>query len=165
KQENDAASTLQNDGFTVAVQPDNTSTQPAGTVVNQNPAPGTQVPPGSKVTIFVSAAASVPDVVGLSQASAEASLQSSGFKVSVQTVPGPAGTAPGTVWQQTPKGTTTAAQGTQVTILVQPAAAPPSGSPSAPASPTDGGSPPAGGGGNGNGGGGGGGGFLGGTGL
>jgi serine/threonine-protein kinase len=160
KQENDAASTLQNDGFTVAVQQDTTSTQPAGTVVNQNPAPNTQVPPGSKVTIFVSGAASVPNVVGLSQASAEASLQSSGFKVTVDTVAGPAGTQPGSVWQQTPKGTTTAAQGTTVTILVQPAAATPSGSPSAPASPTDGGSPPAGGGG-GNGGGGG---FLGGTG-
>jgi serine/threonine-protein kinase len=165
KQENDAASTLQNDGFTVAVQQDTTSTQPAGTVVNQNPAPNTQVPPGSKVTIFVSGAASVPNVVGLSQASAEASLQSSGFKVTVDTVAGPAGTQPGSVWQQTPKGTTTAAQGTTVTILVQPAAATPSGSPSAPASPTDGGSPPAGGGGNGNGNGGGGGGFLGGTGL
>jgi beta-lactam-binding protein with PASTA domain/tRNA A-37 threonylcarbamoyl transferase component Bud32 len=165
KQENDAASTLQNDGFTVAVQQDTTSTQPAGTVVNQNPAPNTQVPPGSKVTIFVSGAASVPNVVGLSQASAEASLQSSGFKVTVDTVAGPAGTQPGSVWQQTPKGTTTAAQGTTVTILVQPAAATPSGSPSAPASPTDGGSPPAGGNGNGGGGGGGGGGFLGGTGL
>ncbi|HEU5392980.1 MAG TPA: Stk1 family PASTA domain-containing Ser/Thr kinase [Streptosporangiaceae bacterium] len=169
KQENDAASTLQNDGFTVAVQQDTTSTQPAGTVVNQNPAPGTQVPPGSKVTIFVSGAASVPNVVGLSQASAEASLQSSGFKVAVETVPGPDGTAPGTVWKQTPIANTTEAQGSTVTILVQPAAATPSGSPSAPASPIDGGSPPADGGGNGgnggNGGFGGGGGFLGGTGL
>src|SRR5689334_17387250 len=166
KQENDAASTLQNQGFTVAVQQDTTSTLPAGQVVNQNPAPGTQVPPGSKVTIFVSGATSVPNVVGLSQASAEASLQSSGFKVTVDTVPGPAGTQPGSVWQQTPKATTTAAQGTTVTILVQPAAATPSGSPSAPASPTDGGSPPAGGGnGNGGGNGGGGNGFLGGTGL
>jgi len=83
----------------------------------------------------------------------------------VQTVPGPAGTQPGTVWQQTPKATTTAAQGTSVTILVQPAAAPPSGSPSAPGSPTDGGSPPAGGNGGGGNGNGGGNGFLGGAGL
>src|SRR5689334_5389542 len=165
KQENDAASTLQNQGFTVAVQQDTTSTLPAGQVVNQNPAPGTQVPPGSKVTIFVSGATSVPNVVGLSQASAEASLQSSGFKVTVDTVPGPAGTQPGTVWQQTPKSETTAAQGTTVTILVQPAAAPPSGSPSAPGSPTDGGSPPAGGNGGGGNGNGGGNGFLGGAGL
>jgi serine/threonine-protein kinase len=164
KQENDAASTLQNDGFTVVTHQDTTSTQPAGTVVNQNPAPGTQVPPGSQVTIFVSGASSVPTVTGLSQASAEALLQSKGFKVTVDTVAGPAGTQPGFVWQQTPNANTTAAQGTTVTILVQPQQSTPTGSPTAPASPTDGGSPPAGGGGNGNGNGGGGG-FLGGTGL
>jgi serine/threonine-protein kinase len=151
KQENDAASTLQNQGFTVRIQQDTASTQPAGLVVGQNPQPGTQVPPGSVVTISVSGASSVPTVVGLSQASAEALLQSRGFKVTVDPVPGPAGTQPGNVWQQTPNANVTAAQGTTVTILVQPAAATPSGSPSAPASPTDGGSPPAGGGGNGNG--------------
>jgi serine/threonine-protein kinase len=115
------------------------------------------------VTISVSGASSVPNVFGLTQASAEALLQSRGFKVTVDTVAGPAGTQPGNVWQQTPNANTTSAQGTTVTILVQPAAATPSGSPSAPASPTDSGSPPAGGGGNGNGNGGGG--FLGGTGL
>jgi serine/threonine-protein kinase len=151
KQENEAASILQNDGFTVHVTPDTTSTQAAGTVVNQSPGPNTQAPPGSQVTIYVSAAASVPDVRGLPQASAEASLQSSGFKVTAETVAGPAGTAPGTVWQQTPNASTTAAQGSTVTILVQPAAATPSGSPSAPASPTGSGSPPAGGQGGGNG--------------
>jgi eukaryotic-like serine/threonine-protein kinase len=152
QQENEAASTLQNDGFTVVVKQDTTSTQTAGTVVGQDPAPNTQVPPGSKVTILVSGAATVPNVVGLSVASAEASLQSSGFKVTVETVAGPDGTAAGNVWQQTPSASTTAAQGTTVKILVQPAATP-TGSPSAPASPTAGGSPLDGGGGNGNGGG------------
>jgi eukaryotic-like serine/threonine-protein kinase len=153
QQENEAASTLQNDGFTVVVKQDTTSTQTAGTVVGQDPAPNTQVPPGSKVTILVSGAATVPNVVGLSVASAEASLQSSGFKVTVETVAGPDGTAAGNVWQQTPTASTTAAQGTTVKILVQPAATP-TGSPSAPASPTAGGSPLDGGGGNGNDGGG-----------
>jgi eukaryotic-like serine/threonine-protein kinase len=146
QQENKAATTLQNLGFSVIVKQDPTSTQTAGTVVNQDPAPNTQVPPGSKVTIFVSGAASVPNVVGLSQASAEASLQSSGFKVAVETVAGPDGTAPGSVWKQTPLAQTTSPQGSTVTILVQPAATP-TGSPSAPGSPTAGGSPPAGGGG------------------
>jgi len=168
KSENDAASILQNDGFTVSVKPDATSTQPAGTVVNQSPGPNTQAPPGSQVTIYVSAASIVPPVTGLSQASAEALLQSKGFKVTVETVAGPAGTTPGNVWQQTPGANTSEAQGTTVQILVQPAAAP-TGSPSASGSPTDNGSPPAntggntgGNGGGGNGGGGnGGGGFLG----
>ncbi len=135
KQENVAATTLQNAGFTVVVQQDTTSTQPAGTVVNQNPAPNTMVAPGSKVTIFVSGAASVPNVVGLSEQSAQTSLQSAGFKVSVQTVAGPAGTAPGQVWQQNPAAQATEAPGTTVTILVQPAASPPA-SPTASGSPT-----------------------------
>ena len=130
-----AEATLQNAGFTVVVQQDTTSTEPAGTVVNQNPAATTLVDPNSKVTIFVSGAASVPSVVGLSEPSAQASLQSAGFKVSAQTVAGPAGTPPGSVWQQNPLPKATAAPGTTVTILVQPAASP-SGSPSAPASPT-----------------------------
>src|SRR4051794_19113531 len=142
KMENEAATILQNDGFTVIVKQDTTSTQAAGTVVNQDPAPNTQVPPGSKITIFVSGAASVPNVVGLSVASAEASLQSAGFSVKVETVAGPAGTGAGNVWQQTPTAGTTAAQGTTVQILVQPNASP-TGSPTAPGSPTASGSPAA----------------------
>jgi len=124
KQQAAAETQLQNAGFNVSVQQDTTSTQPAGTVVNQNPAGGTMVEPGSKVTIFVSGAAGVPNVVGLSQQSAEASLQSAGFKANVQTVAGPAGTTPGNVWQQNPTANTTEAPGTTVTILVQPAATP-----------------------------------------
>jgi len=121
-----AETQLQNAGFTVTVQQDTTSTQAAGTVVNQNPAGGTMVDPGSKITIFVSGAASVPNVVGLSEQSAQASLQSAGFKVNVQTVAGPANTVPGNVWQQNPNANATAAPGTTVTILVQPAASTPS---------------------------------------
>jgi beta-lactam-binding protein with PASTA domain/tRNA A-37 threonylcarbamoyl transferase component Bud32 len=134
KQESAAATQLQSAGFTVSVQQDTTSTQPAGTVVNQDPVGGTMVEPGSKITLFVSGAASVPNVVGLSEASAQASLQSAGFKVTIQTVAGPANTAPGDVWQQNPNANTTAPQGTTVTILVQPQA-------SAPPTPTDTGSP------------------------
>jgi eukaryotic-like serine/threonine-protein kinase len=122
KQVNEAETTLQNDGFTVTTQQDTTSTQPSGTVVSQNPGPGTLAPPGSKVTLFVSGAANVPNVVGLSAQSATASLQSAGFKVNVQTVAGPANTTPGNVWQQNPGSNATAAPGTTVTILVQPAA-------------------------------------------
>jgi beta-lactam-binding protein with PASTA domain/tRNA A-37 threonylcarbamoyl transferase component Bud32 len=125
KQEIAAETTLQNAGFTVVVQQDSASTEPAGTVVSQTPVGNSQVAPGSKVTLYVSGAASVPNVVGLSQASAQTSLQSAGFKVNVQTVAGPAGTAPGDVWQQNPAANATAAPGTSVNILVQPAATPP----------------------------------------
>ena len=134
KQQSAADTELQNAGFSVSTQQDTTSTQPAGTVVNQNPVGGTMVEPGSKITIYVSGAASVPNVVGLSEQSAQTSLQSAGFKVSVQTVAGPANTAPGGVWQQNPNANTTAPQGATITILVQPAA-------SAPPTPTDTASP------------------------
>ena len=136
KQESAAATQLQSAGFTVSVQQDTTSTQPAGTVVNQDPAGGTLVEPGSKITLSVSGAASVPNVVGLSAASAQASLQSAGFKVTVQTVAGPANTAPGDVWQQNPNANATAPQGTTVTILVQPQASAPPTTPTDTASPT-----------------------------
>ena len=137
KSEAAAETTLQNDGFSVGVQQDPTSTEPAGTVVNQNPVGNTMVDPGSKVTITVSGAATVPNVVGLSEQSAQASLQSAGFKVNAQTLAGPAGTTPGNVWQENPSANSTAAPGTTVTILVQPQASPsPTGSPTAPPSPT-----------------------------
>jgi serine/threonine-protein kinase len=136
KQESAAATQLQSAGFTVSVQQDTTSTQPAGTVVNQDPAGGTLVEPGSKITLSVSGAASVPNVVGLSEASAQASLQSAGFKVTVQTVAGPTNTAPGDVWQQNPNANATAPQGSTVTILVQPQASAPPTTPTDTASPT-----------------------------
>ena len=134
KQQSAAETELQNAGFSVSTQQDTTSTQPAGTVVNQSPGGGAMVKPGSKIIIYVSGAASVPNVVGLSEQSAQTSLQSAGFQVNVQTVAGPANTAPGSVWQQNPNASATAPQGATVTILVQPAA-------SAPPTPTDSGSP------------------------
>jgi serine/threonine-protein kinase len=136
KQQNAAETTLQNDGFAVVIQPDTTSTEPAGTVVSQDPIGGTTVAPGSKVTLSVSGAASVPNVVGLSQASATTSLQSAGFKVNVETVAGQNGTAAGDVWQQNPTANSTAAPGSAVTILVQPQLATTTPSPSVTPSPT-----------------------------
>jgi serine/threonine-protein kinase len=134
KQENAAQTTLQTDGFQVSVQTDATSTEPSGTVVNQSPVGGTKVAPGSKVTIFVSGGASVPNVVGVPASSAVTLLQNDGFKVNQITAAGPAGTNPGTVWQQTPAANTAAAGGSTVNIYIQPQAASPS--PSPPASPT-----------------------------
>jgi eukaryotic-like serine/threonine-protein kinase len=134
--ENAAQTKLQNEGFSVSVQQDTTSTQPAGQVVNQNPPGGTSVAPGTKVTIYVSGASNVPNVVGLSQASAQTSLQTAGFKVNVVTSAGPAGTTPGNVWQQNPAANTPEAPNTSVTILVQPQLATPSPSPTPTPNPT-----------------------------
>ena len=135
KQENAAQSVLQNDGFQVVVRTDPTSTEPSGTVVNQNPVGGTNLAPGSKVTIFVSGSASVPNVVGLPMASALTLLQNDGFKVNQVTAAGPSGTTPGNVWQQTPGANSTEPANSTVTIYIQPAASPsPSASPTPSAS-------------------------------
>jgi eukaryotic-like serine/threonine-protein kinase len=136
KQENVAQTTLENDGFQVAVQTDTTSTEPSGTVVNQSPLGGTKVAPGSKVTIFVSGGTNVPNVVGVPASSAVTLLQNDGFKVNQVTAAGPAGTNPGTVWQQSPNANTPAAGGSTVNIYIQPQAATPSPSPSASPTPS-----------------------------
>jgi eukaryotic-like serine/threonine-protein kinase len=138
QQQAQAEAALQNAGFRPVVKTDSTSNLPAGQVISQNPAPPATAPPNSTVTITVSGAAKVPSVVGLSASSAQSLLKADGFNPVVQTTAGPAGTTPGSVWQQTPPAQTTAASGTNVTIFVQPAAASPpaTGSPSAPTSPS-----------------------------
>jgi eukaryotic-like serine/threonine-protein kinase len=133
KQENVAQTTLQNGGFQVKVQTDATSTEPSGTVVNQSPVGGTKVAPGSTVTIFVSGGSTVPNVVGVPASSAVTLLQNDGFQVDQIMAPGPAGTTPGNVWQQSPNANTPTAGGATVKIYIQPAASP---SPSPPASPS-----------------------------
>lgn len=115
---------------------------PAGTTPAQSQQPsspqGQQQPSspgqsGSSPTSSTTPPPEVPNMVGLSENSAQTSLQSTGFKVNVQTVAGPAGTIPGSVWQQNPPVNTTAAPGTMVTIFVQPAQ-PPTSSPTSPPS-------------------------------
>ncbi len=133
KQENAAQATLQSDGFQVKIQTDATSTEPSGTVVDQSPLGGTNVAPGSTVTIFVSGGVTVPNVVGVPGTSAVTELQNDGFKVDEITTAGPAGTAPGSVWQQHPSANTPVTAGSTVTIYIQPAASP---SPSATPTPS-----------------------------
>jgi membrane peptidoglycan carboxypeptidase len=98
------------------------STKPAGTVVSQNPAGGASAPLGTLVEIDVSTGkapvSKVPNVVGETQAKAEADLQAAGFKVSVvyQQVFDPKEN--GIVLSQDPKGGTKRPQGSTVTIVV-----------------------------------------------
>ncbi|HAT1276456.1 Stk1 family PASTA domain-containing Ser/Thr kinase [Corynebacterium striatum] len=62
---------------------------PAGQIVSQNPAGGSQLSKGSKVKVTVSKGkeeAQVPDVTGMPQARAVSMLESVGFKVNVNVV-------------------------------------------------------------------------------
>lgn len=99
------------------------SDQPEGTVLSQDPAAGTNVDAGSRVSIAVSnGQVSIPDVVGQSRAQATSTLQNAGFQV--QVVEQQDGSAsPGTVLAQAPVGGNKGRKGSTVTITV--ATAPP----------------------------------------
>jgi serine/threonine-protein kinase len=115
-----AESTLQGAGFAVAreeVEDD----APAGVVVGQNPAAGSEQAKGSVITLQVSsgpATSQVPDVTSQTEADATAQLQASGFEVQVveEIVDDPLND--GRVLSQDPEGGTEAEQGTTVVIVV-----------------------------------------------
>ena len=99
---------------------------PVGQVVDQAPAAGTQLLPGSQVAFTVSKgpapsaspqASAVPNVVGQAQAQAVSALQAAGFSVVVEKIPSSSASA-GTVTDQTPSGGVFAQPGSSVTILV-----------------------------------------------
>lgn len=69
--------------------------QPAGAVLSADPPPGTTVPRGSMVGLFVASGTNViPDVTGMDAAAASSTLRAAGFAPTVSTVPAdrPAGT-------------------------------------------------------------------------
>ncbi len=125
-----AQQTLTSNHLQYSTKTDATCTGTANTVEDQSPAAGKSVSPNSTVLLTICGGGTpVPDVRTLTLQGAEASLRAAGFKASPQTAAGPAGTPPGTVWQQNPGAQTPEAPGTVVTILVQPNASP-SASPS-----------------------------------
>ena len=115
-----ASSQLQAAGFAVARR-DVASSQPKDTVVDQAPSAGTSATPGSTVTLFVSRGpktSAVPDVTSQDQASAQAQLTASGFRVRVEPQAVTDSSQDGIVLSQNPNGGTQAQPGTLVTIVV-----------------------------------------------
>jgi eukaryotic-like serine/threonine-protein kinase len=115
-----AISALQGAGFAVA-RKDVESNQPKGNVVNQTPVPGSQAAVGSKVTLEVSKGpktTSISDVTGLDEETARATLESEGFKVTVQETEVFDPTQDGTVIDQNPPGGAEAKPGSKVQITV-----------------------------------------------
>jgi eukaryotic-like serine/threonine-protein kinase len=114
---------------------------PQGTVVGQSPAAGAEVTKGSAVDLEVAGKpaptatpVAVPDVVGSSQAAAEAQLTGAGFTVIVaqtasDTVPA------GSVISQAPEAGVIASQGSSVSIVVSTGPPTPTATPTASASP------------------------------
>ena len=94
------------------------SDEPKDQVIETDPAPGTEVPVGSSVTVYYSdGPEKVPDVVGEQQEDAERILTEAGFEVDV--LESTDTTEPqGTVIRQNPEGGESADEGETVLIVV-----------------------------------------------
>ncbi|MGI8864384.1 MAG: Stk1 family PASTA domain-containing Ser/Thr kinase [Solirubrobacteraceae bacterium] len=102
------------------IQHENSPDVPAGDATRTDPSAGVSVSVGSVVTLFVSsgkAKVSVPDVTNQPQASAEGTLRAAGFTVSATTQTSTTVNA-GNVISQNPAGSSTAAPGSTVGIVV-----------------------------------------------
>jgi serine/threonine-protein kinase len=148
KSEQDAEQALSQAGFnTGKITTDSSSTEPAGTVLRQDPAGGSQAKPGTSVNLTVSGGAvKVPSVVGQSVTAAISALSQAGLTYTTVTVTQP-GVPPGVVVSQNPGAGSTVPPQTQVTLSVTgtptpsptPSSPTPTGSPSpSPSSPPDG---------------------------
>jgi serine/threonine-protein kinase len=96
------------------------SDRPQGRVAAQNPKAGETVDEGTEVVVSVSQGPEqigVPDVVGMSQANATATLEAADFVVSVVEQPSSSAAA-GVVFQQSPSAGVDADKGSTVTITV-----------------------------------------------
>lgn len=101
------------------------SSDPVGTVIDQDPSPGTKVPQGSSVDILISKGpepTDVPDVVGQDSTSAQDQLEAAGFQVQVNEVgvndPSLQQSGP-IVSEQDPASGAQAAKGSTVTLTVE----------------------------------------------
>jgi beta-lactam-binding protein with PASTA domain len=93
----------------------------AGTVISQSPAAGTQVKPGSTVTIVVAQApakTAVPGVVGRSEVQAISTLKAAGFETTTVTRTVTEEAKVGTVLQQSPAAGAKLSKGQVVTLAI-----------------------------------------------
>jgi eukaryotic-like serine/threonine-protein kinase len=124
----DAQNQLKNDGFTnVVAVPDAQSTLPQGEVDHMSPNPGTSIPPGQQITLYVSGGGvAVPNVIsgGLTESEAQTVLNGDGFnniKFIIATAQNGQMVQPGTCYFQNPAAGTAKPTSTLITVYVQPA--------------------------------------------
>jgi serine/threonine-protein kinase len=97
------------------------SDQPEGTVISEDPGPGSRIPEGDPVSIGISEGpgdVNVPNVVGQSQESAVSRLSALGLNVRVVEVETDSESEDGQVLDQTPSGGSSVPPDTDVTIDV-----------------------------------------------
>ena len=147
-----ATQTLQDIGFDPAVQMVYDPRYPAGVVVGQQPSSGTEVKPGSRVTVHVSGGntVTVPDVLGLDVESAKRQLAAASLVADVVLEPSCIGGAScdarlqaeaGRVWRQDVRAGRTVKAGSIVRIAVGPRYTPAPSQSATPYSPSPSSSP------------------------
>jgi beta-lactam-binding protein with PASTA domain len=97
------------------------STVPAGSVISQTPAAGTQAISGSAVSLVVSSGppkVAVPNVVGLTQAAATSAITGATLTVGTVTTASSSTVPAGSVISQTPAAATQATSGSAVSLVV-----------------------------------------------
>jgi serine/threonine-protein kinase len=115
-----ASSVLQAKGFKVE-RVDQDSTEPADTVLRQDPRANTTAPKGSTITLTVSKGPqtiAVPEVTSIDVDTARSTLEQSGFKVKVVKQPANDPSLEGIVLDQDPAPNGQAKRGSTVTIYV-----------------------------------------------
>ena len=117
-----ASTAITNAGLIVGtVTTASSNTVAAGAVISQNPGGGASVTAGSNVNFVVSsgvAAATVPNVVGLTQAAASTAITGAGLSVGTVTTASSTTVAAGKVISQNPGGGASVAQGSAVNFVV-----------------------------------------------
>jgi beta-lactam-binding protein with PASTA domain len=116
----DAAAALREAGFS-PVRRDVDAPDPEGTVIGMSPGAGALAPPGTRVTLNVSTGASttsVPDVRGLDEDNARATLENEGWRIVVRDTPTGNAEEDGVVISQTPPPGEQADPGSRVTLFV-----------------------------------------------
>jgi penicillin-binding protein 1A len=123
----EATRALRNAGYRPRLQDRPSRQYPPGTILDQEPAAGTDARPGTAVTIIVASGPpetrTVPGVLGAYADEAAATLRAAGFSVSVLVRPEPPPGDParaGRVWKQSPISGGEADEGSTVTITVNP---------------------------------------------
>jgi eukaryotic-like serine/threonine-protein kinase len=115
-----ASEQLRRAGFT-PVRADVDSSEPKGTVIEQDPAPGSLQPPGTRVTLTVSSGqttTAIPDVTGIDEGSAQATLENEGWKVVIRDTPTENPDEDGIVLDQAPSAGEQAKPGAKVTLFI-----------------------------------------------
>ena len=119
--QDDATQAVTELGLVPSAKQVESDTVPEGTVIDTNPAAGTATTRGATIEIQVSSrpsATTVPDVTGMDEAEARATLEGAGFTVNVTEEPTRRRRRDGRVLSQNPEGGSQAPAGSQVTIVV-----------------------------------------------